>query len=159
LNHRVCPYRLYQSIKDGIMKKVDDGKVSAINMPFLVKLECDVDLQIHVEHYAHTNQDIMEKTGPDLHYERLMQEEIDEKAAFLERPPRIVKVKIRDPVDAIVSIGGMTRLHVVANEGDLDEVKRLVGDGASTRIKDTFGFTPYERAMLKGHNNVAEYLK
>ena len=50
-------------------------------------------------------------------------------------------------------------LHDAAERGDLDEVKRLIAEGANLNaIDDKLGGTPLHYAALRGHKAIAELL-
>lgn len=62
-------------------------------------------------------------------------------------------------VDMPVETGGLTRLHIAAQNGDLEEVKRLVEvEKAKTGLRDNSNYTPKDRAVLMGHDEVVYYL-
>ena len=49
-------------------------------------------------------------------------------------------------------------LNEAAKEGDLDEVKRLIEDGANIEAKDASSATPLYNAVDRGHKELAELL-
>jgi len=51
-----------------------------------------------------------------------------------------------------------TPLHSAASEGNLAEVERLIKNGTSVRVLDENGDQALLRAVLNGHEDVAEYL-
>ena len=51
-----------------------------------------------------------------------------------------------------------TELHVAADNGDLDLVKRLVTEGADINRRTRFGYTPLDYAARSGHLEIAKYL-
>lgn len=50
------------------------------------------------------------------------------------------------------------RLHFSAQDGDLDEVKKLLGQGYSVNIFDETAYTPLHYAAMKGHAEVMKFL-
>ena len=50
------------------------------------------------------------------------------------------------------------RLHAAAQEGDLDEVRRLVSEGEDVNAFDELGKTPLHYAVDREHVEVARYL-
>jgi hypothetical protein len=68
-----------------------------------------------------------------------------------------------DGIDDPVSVGGRTRLHIACEEGNLEEVRRLVENcGAKTDIRDNSNWTPKDRAIFnnstKKHEEIIKYL-
>ena len=53
---------------------------------------------------------------------------------------------------------GLTVLHVASKEGNMDEVKRLLEDGAEVDKKNKDGFTALDVAILNGHFDIAREL-
>lgn len=52
--------------------------------------------------------------------------------------------------------GGL--LHQAAKKGNLDEVRRLIEDGANVNVKDENSDTPLYIAVGQGHKEIAELL-
>ena len=62
-------------------------------------------------------------------------------------------------IDQPVSAGGLTRLHIAAQEGLLEDVIRLVEvDGADPTVVCNSKMTAYQRALDLGRKAVADYL-
>ena len=49
-------------------------------------------------------------------------------------------------------------LNDAAKEGDLDEVKRLIKEGANIESKDVSGSTPLYNALDRGNKEVVQFL-
>jgi ankyrin repeat protein len=49
-------------------------------------------------------------------------------------------------------------LHFAAQDGDLDEVRRLVAEGPNVNVFDTIGMTPLHYAVKEEHLEVAQFL-
>jgi len=52
-----------------------------------------------------------------------------------------------------------TPLHLAATNGHLDTVQFLIEKGADPKLKDKYGNTAYDYAVLKEKSDVADYLK
>ena len=53
----------------------------------------------------------------------------------------------------------MTDIWAAITEGDMDETKRLVGNGAAINVKQRqSGTTPLNTAAIYGHVEIAKYL-
>nr|CAH7726410.1 unnamed protein product [Callosobruchus chinensis] len=52
----------------------------------------------------------------------------------------------------------MAPLHFVAENGNLELAKYLIGNGADFYLRDKFGFTPLERAIDRGQDDIVKYL-
>lgn len=50
------------------------------------------------------------------------------------------------------------RLHFAAQDGDFDEVRRLVSDGADVNVFDSLGKTPLHYAVEREWLEIAQYL-
>jgi len=53
---------------------------------------------------------------------------------------------------------GWGPLHRAIMENDLDEVKKLISEGADTKMTDNGGNTPFELAVLEDRDEIVEYL-
>lgn len=63
-------------------------------------------------------------------------------------------------IDQPVGPGALTRLHIAAMDGELEDVIRLVEkEGANPAVLDNTKMTPCDRAKAFGHSKVAEYLR
>ncbi len=72
------------------------------------------------------------------------------------RPYRIVVLAL---VALFVSSSASAEpLHDAAEVGDIEQVTRLVTEGANVNAEDPDGLTPLHWAALKGHEGVAELL-
>jgi ankyrin repeat protein len=49
-------------------------------------------------------------------------------------------------------------LNDAAKEGDLDEVKRLIKEGANIEVRDASASTPLYNAVDRGNRDVVEFL-
>lgn len=53
---------------------------------------------------------------------------------------------------------GWGPLHRAIMKNDLDEVNKLISDGADIKMKDNGGNTPFELAVLEDRDDIVEYL-
>lgn len=98
---------------------------------------------------------------------------IQELSDFLSKKPEVVEEvvspvifqykpkekAIARSIDQKVGPGGMTRLHMAAYEGNLEEVKRLVEiEKANVSIKDNSGMTAWDRANIRDFTEIMSYL-
>lgn len=98
-----------------------------------------------------------------------LKQEIEEQAAKAEKqtesiPQEIFSIRPREKlvlkqVDQKVARGGMTLLHIAADTGNFQEVKRLVEkEGANVYVRDNSNMTPWDRANLRDFTEIANYL-
>jgi len=64
--------------------------------------------------------------------------------------------RVKDQVDK--GEYGWGPLHRAIMENDLDEVKKLISEGADTKMTDNGGNTPFELAVLEDRDEIVEYL-
>jgi len=71
----------------------------------------------------------------------------------------VVENREDQEIDQPVALGGLTRLHIAAQDGNLEEVKRLIEkEQAKAGVRDNSNYTPKERAILMNRTAVIEYL-
>jgi ankyrin repeat protein len=58
----------------------------------------------------------------------------------------------------ISAFSGAEPLNDAAKEGDLDEVKRLIKEGANIEVRDASASTPLYNAVDRGNRDVVEFL-
>lgn len=130
-------------------------------LAFRVEIEIEHDLDFHISKYnrylANTEnardrariEEIVSFHGANLEFqEEIKHDETEEDVCHLPE------------IDRPVASGGLTKLHIAAAAGDLNEVKRLIEeDGAVVGVVDTYRMTPLGRAEMMGFTKVIDYLK
>jgi ankyrin repeat protein len=70
-----------------------------------------------------------------------------------------VAVDLRAPDINAKGRFGYTQLHIAAVNNDIEAAKALLAMGANKEITDRSTATPYEKALNRGYNELAELLK
>jgi hypothetical protein len=166
IDPRIDPFLLREQVVKSLLGAKPLSEISKSEqktLEFRVILEYQHDLAIHIDRYRRR----LEKQTDSQAREILLKAKMSEYPDNIEfgeddegeAPPMEVKADVPEVDRPIIEAGALAQLHVSAAEGDLEEVKRLIGLGANKNVKDSYGLTPLERAEMMGQTDVSQYLR
>lgn len=147
---------ILQKHPDWIEEKMDEQTLARL-IDFNVRLDYNEDLAKLVEEFISLCKE--EDKDPEF-FVRVEKHEETKRQVFFKELPEDHKEK---EIDVPVASGRRTRLHLACENGDFNEVQRLVEKcGAKIKIKDASKWTPKDRAKLnnktENHAKIIEYL-
>lgn len=146
-----------QKHPDWISENKIDGDTLNRLVDFNVRLDYDQDLTRIVQEF---NMMCQEQSKDTVFIDRATEHKKVQLQIFEKEIPETRKDR---EIDKVIASGRRTKLHVACENGDYNEVKRLVEIcGAKVGIKDASNWTPRDRAKLsnktENHAKIIAYL-